>query len=102
MEGVQIGRIVHYVLTGADCEEINRRRIQGVAGQPSPCPGAQAHVGNVAWPGTHVAMVITSVFGDGGMVNGQCLLDGNDTFWATSRAYGEALEPFTWHWPERV
>ena len=47
-------------------------------------------------------LVITRVWGDqeGSAVNGQVLLDGNDTFWATSRNEGEG--PGFWSVPPRV
>ena len=47
-------------------------------------------------------MIITRVFGrdPGSAVNGQVLLDGNDTLWVTSRTTvtGEG----SYQWPERV
>jgi hypothetical protein len=34
------------------------------------------------------------------LVQGQVLLDGNDTYWATSRTCGE--QAGMWRWPERA
>ena len=102
MDGVQIGRIVHYVLGANDAAEADRRRVVGAGHGDSWPMGAQAHVGNVPHAGEHVAMVITAVFGEGGIVNGQALLDGNDSLWVTSRDYSEEPKEATWHWPERV
>jgi hypothetical protein len=86
-----VGRIVHYSLTEQDAQQINRRRTDG----PSIAErikaaiwpiGAQAHIGNSVQAGDVFPMVITRVWpSERGMVNGQVLLDGNDTFWAISR-----------------
>ena len=106
MEGLTIGRIVHYVLTEQDAEEISRRRTsshninQAVAANEWPT-GAQAHIGNSVRAGDHVAAIVVCVFNEEtGMANLHCILDGTDCFWATSRDMGEG--EFTWHWPERV
>lgn len=102
MEGVSIGRIVHYVVGANDAAEASRRRVQG-AGHGEGWPqGAQAHTGNPVSEGGHLPMIITSVHGDAGMVNGQVFLDGNDSLWVTSRDYSEEHKAATWHWPERA
>jgi len=93
-----LGRIVHYQLTEQDASEINRRRVPG-AGHGEGWPaGAQAHHGNPVHVGELVAAVVVCVFET--CVNLRCLLDGTDTFWATSRAEGTVTG--TWSWPERV
>lgn len=97
-----VGRIVHYVLSLQDAEQINRRRTTGaeismqIALERWPL-GAQAHIGNSAWVGSHVAAIVVAANSD--TCNLQCFLDGNDTFWALS--VREGTEPGTWHWPER-
>ncbi|TLF34002.1 hypothetical protein FE256_02240 [Microbacterium sp. 5K110] len=92
------GRIVLYTLSEADVHAINRRRsdatASGVGGTHS---GAQVHVGNEARVGDVVPVVVVRVWPDG--INGQALLDGNDTLWLTSRR--EGTEPGTWAWPPR-
>lgn len=100
-----IGRIVHYVLTDDDVNEIHRRRVSGAGHSENWPAGAQAHVGNPVSPGEHVPMIICVVWPnehgpnfDG--VNGQAFLDGNDSFWVTSK--NEGMEPGSWHWPERI
>ena len=109
IENPTIGRILHYILTEKDAEEINRQRTSSssirerIQNEKWPI-GAQAHIGNSVGAGVHVPMIVVCVwpteFGpDNCGVNGQCFLDGNDTFWVTSAA--EGTEPGTWHWPER-
>ena len=87
-----VGRIVLYTLTEDDAEHINRRRMIG----------AQAHIGNDVAGGYEFPMIIVQPWGADptSAVNGQVFLDGNDTFWATSRWAGEG--PGTWRWPPRI
>lgn len=98
-----IGRIVLYTLNEHDAESINKRRRDaagsGIVRQES---GAQVHHGNNVAAGDEYPLVITRVWGSqpGAAINGQVLLDGNDTLWVTSRTEGEG--PFSWRWPPRV
>lgn len=96
------GRIVAYTLTEQDAEQVNRRRHdvrrynQSLVNQglgQRPATGEQIHVGNDATAGETYPLVITRVWGqtDDSAVNGQVLLDGNDTLWVTSRA--QDLDP---------
>lgn len=102
MDGVSIGRTVHYVATPQDADEVTRRRVRGAGASVTWPAGAQAHVGNALRPGAHVAMTITDVHGDEGMINGQAILDGNDSMWVTSASYSEDPQEGSWHWPERA
>jgi hypothetical protein len=104
-----IGRIVVYMLTDQDAEAINRRRTTGqeiatrIASIPREWPlGAQAHIGNHVTQGMSFPMIIVRTWGDTpeSAVQGQVLLDGNDTFWATSRVQGEHAG--MWQWPARA
>lgn len=96
-----IGRIIHYKLTAADAEAINRRRHQGPVDVDTWPQGAQAHVGNPVSEGYVVpAIVVSQLTGDPSVVNAQALLDGNDSFWVTS--VHEGSEPGQWSWPPRV
>jgi hypothetical protein len=105
MEGLTAGRIVHYVVTGADANEINRRRddfrLKKVV---LPWPGgAQAHVGNPALEGDHFPAIVVWVLNpERGYINAQVFLDGNDSLWITTRPYSDDKEPGTWHWIEKA
>lgn len=101
-----IGRIVHYKLTAADADQINRRRTTGnsiydrIKSEKWPV-GAQAHIGNHANENDTLPMLICRVwpdeFGpnfDG--VNGQVFLDGNDSLWITSAGEGDKAGQFAW------
>lgn len=85
------GRIVEYTLNAQDAEAINKRRRDArdsnIAGQNS---GAVVHFGNSVSAGETYPMVVVRTWGatEGSAVNGQVLLDGNDTYWATSCAQG--------------
>jgi len=80
------------MLNETDAEQINRRRTSSqeistrIEAEKWPL-GAQAHIGNAARAGDVCPMLIVRVWGndDVSAVQGQVFLDGNDTFWATSR-----------------
>jgi hypothetical protein len=100
-----IGRIVHYRLSDYDAAAINKRRADAnnpdangvtLARQET---GAQIHHGNHAAVGDVCPAMVVQTFG-GDAANLQVFLDGNDTYWATSRPNGD--DNGTWHWPERV
>ena len=100
-----IGRIVHYKLTSDEVAAINRRRVPGVGHSENWPAGAQAHIGNPVHEGMDVAAIIVAVwpneFGEGVYgLNLQCLLDGTDSFWTTSKKEGTL--PGEWVWPPRV
>lgn len=109
-----IGRVVHYTLTEQDAQAINKRRTdydlfrRQFSGPSAPgtagADGHQAHVGNRAEEGQVFPADVVRVFPGGSEVNGVCnlqvKLDGNDTYWATSRVEGD--KPGTWAWPPRV
>lgn len=110
-----VGRIVHYVLNEVDAEAINRRRTTSRAIaeriQVDAWPlGAQAHIGNEVRAGDVFPMVIVRVWplrDDHPVwsVNGQVLLDGSDTYWATSREQAApdcADKQGLWFEPPRV
>ena len=90
-----IGRIVHYTLTEQDASLISSRR----AAQAFPAGIVGRH--NAVSPGdTYPAMVVRTFGGSG--ANLRVLLDGDDTYWATSRTEGEPGEQGRWVWPPRV
>lgn len=101
-----IGRVVIYTLTEQDAEQINRRRTTAMSIaeriREDRWPiGAQAHIGNLVEQGMEFPMIIVRTWGSTpeSVVQGQVLLDGNDTYWATSRACGEHAG--MWRWPSR-
>ena len=99
MDGLTVGRIVHYVLTKDDVRLINRRRHQTEKfDQPK---GVQVHVGNDVTENEHVAAIVTRVWGAEGIVNLKCFLDGSDVYWATSIGFNDAEKPArSWHWTD--
>lgn len=79
-----VGAIVLYRLTAADADEINRRRDHARAYNGThQVTGVQIHVGNPAKAGERFPMIVTHIFSNNS-VNGQVLLDGADSYWATS------------------
>lgn len=99
------GRIVLYRLTHADAEAINRRRkhaCDSIDYHRWKKIGTQVHVGNAAGEGDEFPMTIVRVWGGTptSAVNGQVMLDGNDTLWVTSVSVGEG--PGTFRWPTRA
>lgn len=101
-----IGRIVYYRLTESDARRVAKRRAdgRGAAGIAAENSGAIVHHGNPVSEGDVYPLVITRVFDDEpterSVVNGQVLLDGNDTLWVTSRSQGDGLG--NWSAPPRV
>lgn len=118
-----VGGIVLYRLTADDAAQVNRRRTTGASigermkafvttalvnapagANPEPVQvhawpaGAQAHIGNEVREGDVFPMMIVKVWGETSTsaVNGQVFLDGNDVFWATSRAAGDGPGTFSW------
>lgn len=94
-----IGRVVHYTLSKHDATLINKRRQDAydskIAAQNS---GAVVHVGNSVAEGDVYPMMIVRVWSPD-MVNGQVILDGDDTLWVTSVKLG--VGPCSYAWPVR-
>jgi hypothetical protein len=101
-------RTVLYRLHAGDAEQINRLRDDFAAfnrshrhadHEPGSFPGRSGHIGhfgNQVSEGDSYPAVVVRTFG-GSTVNLKVLLDGNDDYWATSRAEGD--EPGQWSWP---
>ncbi|MCU1301748.1 MAG: hypothetical protein JWQ87_2032 [Candidatus Sulfotelmatobacter sp.] len=103
MSTVTVGRTVLYVLSKYDAEAINGRRAAGE--NHSLAGGAQQHIGNYHNEGDVVPLTVVRVwpdeFGPGiPGINGQAVLDGNDSLWVTS--VKEGTETGTWRWPSRL
>lgn len=97
--GFLIGEIVHYTLGEMDAKAINdRRKIAEGHGHRINLPGVQIHNGNQVKEGDVFPAVIVRDWG--GCVNLKVLLDGDDSYWATSRSEGEGPTRFTdKRWP---
>lgn len=91
-----IGRTVHYHMSETDAAAVNKRRADFAAANPQTS-GLVAHVGNTVLAGSKYPAVVVAAFGLA--VNLQVLLDGSDSYWATSRVEGE--QPGQWAWPVR-
>lgn len=102
-----IGHIVHYTLTSGDAEQINRRRDDAAAFRLKAMQsavergdwGRSGHVehhGNAVGTGDVFPAVVVRT-SPSTTVNLKVLLDGNDDYWATSRAEGHGFGH--WHWP---
>lgn len=94
-----IGRIVLFKLSEDDAEKINRRRTDAERNPNNHVrEGAIVHTGNPVGIGEVYPMIITRVWNEqsSGAVNGQVMLDGNDTYWASSVTHGEGEHEFTW------
>ncbi len=91
-----IGRIVEYTLTSQDADQINRRREDAKNNKAVGQTGFMLHSGNAVRADNTYPLVITRVWGDqeNSVVNGQVLLDGNDTFWVTSVKQGGGQRQF--------
>lgn len=97
---ITIGRIVLYRLSANDALTITRNRAL------DPCgPAVEAlRMGNTVKEGDIFPLLVTKTWQDADdktqSVNGQVMLDGNDTKWVTS--VHEGTEPGEWSWPPRV
>jgi hypothetical protein len=90
-----LGRIVEYTLTEQDADAINKRRRDGeTSGIAHENSGAVVHKGNSVSADQKFPLVMTRVWNES-TVNGQVLLDGNDTLWVMSRSAGDG-DPGTW------
>lgn len=89
------GRIVQYIISLADIEAIEAQRAR-MAELLLISPG---QIGNTYVPGEIVPMVIARTWSDT-CVNGQLILDGQDTLWVTSRNRDDSKPHQSWHWPE--
>ncbi len=101
------GRTVLYRLSESDADSINARRADAnrfAEDNTHLHPGWQRHVGNMVAAGEIVPLTIVLVWPQPAgpevdSVNGQAILDGNDSLWVTSAKEGHA--PGQWHWPPR-
>lgn len=90
------GRIVEYTLDGADAGNINKRRVDARNNKAVGETGFVLCQGNEVQIGEKFPLVITRAWGrdEDSAVNGQVLLDGNDTLWVTSVYQGPGQRQF--------
>lgn len=95
MTTLATGRIVQYTLSVGDANAINKRlqdALNNIAKHREASDGSIVYVGNVARPGdTYPAMIVNL---NGASVNLQVFVDGNYTYWATSRSEGDQQGQF--------
>jgi hypothetical protein len=96
-----VGDTVLYMLSTTDADQINKRRKDGAAHSAEHLErsdGSQVHVGNHVKAGNVYPLIIAKTWGDTptSAVNGQVILDGNDTLWATSVSFGDGERHFQW------
>jgi hypothetical protein len=86
----EAGDVVLYQLTAADVAHINRWRLDFHRnGGAESRLGFIGHIGNSLQEGDVLPAVVARVHAESTITcNLQVLLDGNDTYWATSRAEG--------------
>lgn len=98
-----VGRTVLYTLTDQDATAINRRRVVSSAPLLTSrvTDGNQLHVGNAVRAGQVYPLIITRVWGTDptSAVNGQVMLDGNDSYWVCSVVVGEGPGHYVWPRP---
>ena len=88
MDGLVVGRIVYFVVDKDTENAVAHQRV-GTGGNP-------LHAGDIV-----PAMVVRVWDVNLGYVNLKLLLDGPDTYWATSVTYAPIIEhpmPRSWHW----
>lgn len=97
------GRVVLYTLSEDDAARINKRRDDAIARahehKANPeVTGFQVHVGNRVDAGQQFPAMIVRAWGTTpeSAANIHVLLDGNDTFWATSVTAGDGPRRFIW------
>lgn len=89
-----IGRVVLFTLSDSAVERINyqRKNSQGdLRGNPVQAGEIYPMIISRVWP--------EETYAGGETVNGQVMLDGNDSLWVTSAARADNGFPGTWHWP---
>ncbi|HEY8985680.1 MAG TPA: hypothetical protein VIU15_39680 [Streptomyces sp.] len=88
-----VGDVVLYRLTEADATAVNRRRRDfHENGSVDSRTGFIGHFGNWVEEGAVFPALVVQVHAESTVTcNLQVLLDGNDTYWATSRAEGDGF-----------
>jgi len=90
-DGLKPGRIVYFVFDQQSVDAVQRQRGIVVSGHQET--GNQVMVGDI-----YPAMVVRVWSGNAGSINLKVMLDGTDTFWATSVPFSEEKTLRSWHW----
>ncbi len=95
------GRIVWYKMANYEAQQINKRRQDAqnkMDWHRALSTGAQIHIGNEVKAGQLYPAMIIIPWGitPESAVNLQVFLDGNDTYWATSKCVGEKEGDYQW------
>lgn len=100
MTAPQLGSIVQYRLTDADAAAINGNRVSMTQAR-TVVQGNRENIGNAVKAGdVFPAMVVRTWGPDSTTVQLQVFLDGNDTYWATSRGKADAeVAEGRWDYP---
>lgn len=83
-----IGHVVILTISEEQAKKINEHR----------AVNSRVLGGNVAQAGEQYPLIVTAVWSES-CLNGQAMLDGNDTLWITSAQQGDAHGQ--WRWPTR-
>lgn len=97
MKVLIIGSLLHYFLTKDDIDKITASRDAIASVHSRFIEDSVGPEGNPHYEGDVVAMIVTAVHSSD-CVNGQLVLDGNDSLWVTSRTKGEGVGQ--WQEPE--
>ena len=93
MDGLTIGRVVYFVLDQSSADQVQ-------AGRNLFTSGLQ-ETGNTVMVGDVYPAIIVRIVG-GTTINLKVMLDGTDTYWATSVPYDADKGLRSWHWPDRT
>lgn len=93
-----IGRIVHYMLSSDDVEQIRAKRLEWATryGHNLDAVTNQVSIGDI-FPA--IVVRVWEPDSPDSAINLRVMLDGCDDFWATSRVRGRAGDPGRWSWP---
>jgi len=92
MNGLVPGRIVYFVFDAWSAKDVVRQR-ERLHLADLPADGNAVQAGDIV-----PAMVVRVWDTDIGSVNLKVILDGPDTYWATSVTYSAGKRPRSWHW----
>lgn len=93
MDGLVARRVVYFVFNQTAAHAVERQRLR------SPGSGETGGGGNPVRVGDILPALVVQTWGaESTSINLKVMLDGPDTYWATSIPYDAAKTPGTWHW----